>query len=84
MSIQGPVKIAGETPADGEAGRRGGTCSQQSAEGPGLGGEAGSGGDLTFAFPVGYPCAAWMGRGPGRETSGSSSHTLRKGQEGDR
>lgn len=55
MSIQGPVKIAGETPADGEAGRRGGTCSQQSAEGPGLGGEAGSGGDLTFAFPVGYP-----------------------------
>ena len=55
MSVQGPVKIAGETPADREAGRRGRTCSQQSAEGPGPGGGAGSGGDLTFVFPVGYP-----------------------------
>lgn len=49
------MKIARETPTDGEAGRRGGTYSQQSAEWPGLGGGAGSGGDLTFAFPVGYP-----------------------------
>lgn len=55
VSAQGPVKIVRETPTDGEAGRRGGTYSQQSAEGPGLGGGAGSGADLTFAFPVGYP-----------------------------
>lgn len=52
----GPSEDCQETPTDGEAGRRGGFATTASRAQRGLAWEVGLvRGDLTFAFPVGYP-----------------------------